>query len=144
MCTGYSTVSTQQILNHLYSTYGRIKANNLKKNQDIMNQPQSPSNPIENLFKQIEDGNQYASYGNIPFSDSQLVNIGYNVIYDTVVLMKDYKDQNKVLPQNRIWNNFKQHFSDTYVGYKEFDQESNTNQYATNLERNISKYTAIT
>ena len=142
--TGYSNVSTLQILNHLYSTYGRIKANDLKKNQEYMTQPWCPSNPIENLYKQIEDGNQYASYGNLPFSDSQLVNIGYNIIYDTAALMKACKEWNRLQPQNKTWHNFKQHFSEAYAEYEEFDQESNTNQYAANLERNIHEYAAMT
>ena len=34
-------------------------------------------------MSKIEDGNQYASYRNLLFSDSQLVNIRYNIIYDT-------------------------------------------------------------
>ena len=144
MYTGYSAVTTLQILQHLYSAYGRIKANDLKKNQEYMNQPWDPSNPIENLFKQIEDGNQYASYGNLPFSDSQLVNIGYNIIYDTTALTKACKDWNKLTPPNKTWANFKRHFSEAYSEYEEFDQESNSNQYAANLERNITEYAAMT
>ena len=37
-----------------------------------------PSTPIENLFKQIEDSQQLLSCSNIPFSDRQLVIIGFN------------------------------------------------------------------
>ena len=144
MHTGYSAVTTLQIFNHLYSTNGRIKANDLKKNQEFMTRPWCPSNPIENLFEQTEDGNQHASCGNLPFSDSQLVNTGYNIICDTAALMKACKDWNKLPPQNKTWNNFKQHFSEAHAEYEEFDQESNANKHAANLERNISEYAAMT
>ena len=144
MHTGYSNVSTLQILNHLYSACGRIKANDLKKNYEHMTQPWCPSNPIENLHKQIDDGNQHASCGNLPFSDSQLVNIGYNIICDTAALMKACKEWNRFQPQDKTWHNFKQHFSEAHAEFEEFDQESNTNQHAANLERNIHEYAAMT
>ena len=61
-----------------------------------MNQPLYPSNPIENLSKKIKDRNQYTSYRNLLFSDLQLVNIGYNIIYNTRALLKAYEDWNKL------------------------------------------------
>ena len=86
-----------------------------------MNQPWYPSNPIKNLFKQIEDGNQDASYRNLPFSGSQLADISYNIIYDTAALIKAYKDWNKLQAQDKIWTNFKRYFSEAYSEYEVFD-----------------------
>ena len=69
MHTEDSNVTTLQILNHLYPTYRQIKANDLKRNYEFINQLWCPSNPVDNLLKKIEDGNQYASYRNLSFSD---------------------------------------------------------------------------
>ena len=55
-CTGFSNASTLDILTHLYFAHGRIKANDLKTNTEKMIAEWNPTNPIENLFKQIEYG----------------------------------------------------------------------------------------
>ena len=142
--TGFSNVSTLDILTHLHSTYGRIKANDLKSNTEKMTSEWNPTNPIENVFKQIEDGQLYASCGNVPFSDLQLVNMAHNIITDAGIMTKACKEWVKRPLQHRIWPHFKLHFSEAYSEYEEFDQNSNINQYAANVQQNMSEYAAMT
>ena len=82
---------------------------------------ESFKNPIKKLYKQIKDRQLYASCGNIPFSDLQLVNIACNIITDTGVMTKAYKDWVKQSIQNQTWYNFKAHSSKAYSEYEEFD-----------------------
>jgi len=109
-----------------------------------MNTICDPSNPIENLYKQIEKGQYYTSCSNIPFSDLQLVNIAYNIISETGVMKKACKDWVKYPVLERTWHNFKQHFSEAYAEYEELDQESDINQYAANMQTNLNEYAAMT
>jgi hypothetical protein len=39
-----------------------------------------PTTPIEGLFEQIDDGAAYATAGNDPFTDTQLVRFAYNSV----------------------------------------------------------------
>jgi len=142
--TGFSNVTTLDILNHLYSSYGRIKATDLKTNTESMSTPWDPSNPIENLFKQIEDGQHYANCGHVPFSDQQLVNIGCNLVNDTGAMTKACKDWVKLPLNDRTWLHFKHHFSAAYTEYEEFDQDSHINQYAANVQASMNEYAAMT
>ena len=55
------------------------------------------------------------------------MNIGYNIIYNIVALIKACKDWNKLQAQEKIWTHFKCYFSEAYSEYEEFNQDSNTN-----------------
>ena len=72
--TGYAQISTKQLLQHLYDTYGRLNPQDLKLNTKTMNTPYDIHSPIENLFEQIKDAVYIASIAQAPFNPTQIVN----------------------------------------------------------------------
>ena len=70
--------------------------------------------------------------------------MGYNIINDTRVMTKVFKDWIKKPLNRKTWLYFKSHFSDTYTKYEEFNQDSYINQYAANMQYNMNEYAAIT
>jgi hypothetical protein len=69
---GYATVTSLQLLTHLHTTYGVMTAADIDANMARMNNPWSPPTPIEVLFKQLEEGQRFATLAAEPIADSQL------------------------------------------------------------------------
>ena len=65
---GYANVTTLQILTYLYNTYGKISATDLMNNDTKMKQSYDPTQPFEDLIDQIEEGVDYASAENQPYT----------------------------------------------------------------------------
>jgi hypothetical protein len=52
---GFANISARDILDHLFSTYGNITAVDLQINFENMPRAWDPHQPVESLFKQIQD-----------------------------------------------------------------------------------------
>jgi hypothetical protein len=76
----YANRSALEILVHLKQTYGFINPTQLTDNYNKMTAPINFQDPIERLFKQIEDGVCYANAGMQPYMEAQYVNIDFLLI----------------------------------------------------------------
>jgi hypothetical protein len=52
---GYANISARDMLDHLFKTYGNITAVGLEINFEYMRRAWDPTQPVESLFKQIQD-----------------------------------------------------------------------------------------
>jgi hypothetical protein len=52
---GFAKISTRDMLDHLFATYGNITAVDLEINFEHMRRGWDPQQPVESLFKQIQD-----------------------------------------------------------------------------------------
>jgi hypothetical protein len=62
----YANISARGMLDHLFETYGNITAVNLEINFEHMRQAWDPHQPVETLFKQIQDCDDYSEAGGCP------------------------------------------------------------------------------
>ena len=81
--TGYATVTTRQMLQHLWTTYGEITSADLDTNLTNLSKPWHPTTPIETLFLQIDDGLDFALAGESPIDNNTAVRITYNILFAT-------------------------------------------------------------
>jgi hypothetical protein len=63
---GYANVSAREMLDHLFDTYGNITAVDLEINFEHMRRAWDPQQPVETLFKQIQDCADYSEAGGRP------------------------------------------------------------------------------
>jgi hypothetical protein len=70
-------------LGHLKTTYGFINTTQLVENYSKMTSPINFQDPIETLFKQVEDGIRYASAGLQPYMEAQYIKIAFLLILNT-------------------------------------------------------------
>jgi hypothetical protein len=63
---GYANISERDMLDHLFETYGNITAVNLEINFEHMRRAWDPQQPVETLFKQIQDCADYFEAGGRP------------------------------------------------------------------------------
>jgi hypothetical protein len=57
---GYANISARDMLDHLFETYGNITAVDLEIKFEHMRRAWDPQQPVESLFKQIQDCADYS------------------------------------------------------------------------------------
>ena len=107
MYTGYTTVTTLQLLTHLYDHYGQISDMDLDDNEKQMGAKYDPNQPIDTLFKQIEAAVEFATTGNAPFTARQIVNKAFLLIFATGAYEDECKEWKRRALNTQTWNNFK-------------------------------------
>jgi hypothetical protein len=80
---GFANISARDMLDHLFSTYGNITAVDLEINFEHMRRAWDPQQPIEALFKQIQDCADYSEAGGVLIGNPQQINVGYAKIFAT-------------------------------------------------------------
>jgi hypothetical protein len=60
---GFAKISARDMLDHLSTTYGNINAVDLENNFEHMGRAWDPQQPVESLFKQIQDCADYSEAG---------------------------------------------------------------------------------
>jgi hypothetical protein len=73
----YANRSALEILMHLKQKYGFINPTQLADNYNKITAPINFQDPIESIFKHIEDGVHYANAGMQPYIESQYFNIAF-------------------------------------------------------------------
>ena len=113
--TGFALVTTRTMIAHLYTNYGRITADTLTDNENKMKQDWDITTPIELLFDQIDEGQEYAAAGNEPYSDPQLVRIGYHLIETTKHMELACRDWRAKPAADKTWANLKIHMKAAHL-----------------------------
>ena len=78
-------------MTHLWKHYGTIEVSDLTANEEAMKADWNPPTPIEDLFKQLREGQKFAKLGNETISDDQLARYAYENINKTGVFDKACK-----------------------------------------------------
>jgi hypothetical protein len=81
--TGYSTLTTRQIMEHLLTTYGRILPSESVHNNAHFRKEFDANKPIETLYEQIEDTMQLATNANVPYNENQVLANALNLVQCT-------------------------------------------------------------
>ena len=79
----YANATTKQLIKYLYDTCARINEQDLKKNNKCLKESYDLNQPFEVLIDQVEDAVDYVSVGNVPYTAKQIVNVAYNLIFET-------------------------------------------------------------
>jgi hypothetical protein len=91
---------------HLKQTYGFINPTQLAENYNKMMGPINFQDPIETLFKQIEDCVLYANAGMQPYMEAQYVNIAFLLILNTGAIPDACREWQLCTPVNQTWADF--------------------------------------
>jgi hypothetical protein len=80
---GFANISARDMLDHLFSTYGNITAVDLEINFEHIRRAWDLQQPVEALFKQIQDCADYSEAGGVLIGHPQKINIRYAKIFST-------------------------------------------------------------
>jgi hypothetical protein len=121
---GYANISARYMLDHLFETYGNITAVDLEINFEHMCRSWDPQQPVETLFKQIQDCTDYSEAGGVPIGPSQQINVGYAKIFATGHFMSACRRWNEKLTTEKTWTHFKSHFAAARHQHKQMQGET--------------------
>jgi hypothetical protein len=115
---GYANHTIRAILQHLIDAYGLITPIDLKKNNDMLNEPWDPNTPFEHLIDQIEEAVEYADDGNQPFTVNQILNAAYTIVFNTGIFFEECKQWRLLAPALKTWDRFKEHFTEAHQQHR--------------------------
>ena len=107
---GPANVTIHDILAFLFRNYGNITQYDIEENDKKHKEKWDVNTPIEMIFDQIEDGQDYAAAAGQPYTSSQLLTTAYNLVYATGLFLDDCKAWNRLPPNQKTMENFKTTF----------------------------------
>jgi hypothetical protein len=120
---GYANISARDMLDHLFETYGNITAVDLEINFEHMRRAWDPQQPVESLFKQIQDCANYSEAGGVLVGHPQQVNVGYEKIFATGHFMSECRQWNEKHAIEKTWTQFKSYFAAAHRQHKQMQGE---------------------
>jgi hypothetical protein len=121
---GYAIISAREMLDHLFKTYGNITAVDLEINFEHMGRAWDPQQPVESLFKQIQDCADYSEAGGVLIVHPQQINVGYEKKFATGHFMSACRRWNEKHTIEKTWTQFKSHFAAARRQHKQMQGES--------------------
>jgi hypothetical protein len=112
------------MLDHIFETYGNITEVDLEINFEHMRRAWDPQQPVETLFKQIQDCADYLEAGGVPIGPSQQINVGYANIFATGQFMSACRRWSEKPTAEKTWTHFKSHFAAAYRQHKQMKGET--------------------
>jgi hypothetical protein len=119
----FANISARDMLYHLFSTYGNITAVDLEINFEHMRRAWDPQQPVEALFKQIQDYADYSEAGGVLIGHPQQTNVGYAKIIATGHFTSARRWNEKSLAE-KTWAQFKSHFAAAHRQHKQIQGKS--------------------
>jgi hypothetical protein len=121
---GYANISARYMLDNLFETYGDITAVDLEINFEHMRRAWDPQQPVESLFKKIQDCADYSEAGGFLIGHPQQINVGYTKIFATGHFMSACRRWNEKATVEKTWTHFKSHFAAAHRQHKQMQGES--------------------
>jgi hypothetical protein len=120
---GYAIISARDMLDNLFETYGNITAVDLEINFEHMRRAWDPQQPVESLFKQIQDCTDYYEAGGVLIGHPQQINVGYAKIFATGHFMSACRQWNEKHAIEKTWTQLKYHFASAHRQHKQMQGE---------------------
>jgi hypothetical protein len=121
---GFANITARAMLDHLSITYGNITAVDFENNFEHMRRAWYPQQPVESLFKQIQDCADYSEAGGVIIGYPQQINVGYAKIFATGQFMSACRRWNEKPHAEKTWAQFKAYFSAAHRQHKQMQRGS--------------------
>jgi hypothetical protein len=115
----FANITAREMLYHLFMTYGNITVVDLENNFE-----QIPQQPVESLFRQIQDFADYSEAGGVIIGHPQQINVGYAKKIATGHFMSACRRWNENPSVEKTWAQFKTHFAAAHRKHKQMQGES--------------------
>jgi hypothetical protein len=116
---GFANITSREMLDRLFMTYGNIMAVDFENNFEQIHRAWDPHQPVESLFKQIQDCANYSEAGGVITGHPQHINVGYAKIFSTRHFMSVCHRWNEKPIIEKAWAQFKTHFVAAHRQHKQ-------------------------
>jgi hypothetical protein len=121
---GFANITAREMLDHIFMAYGNSTAVDLENNFKQMRGAWDPQQPVESLFKQIQECADYYEAGGVLIVLPQQINVVYAKIFATGHFMSACRRCNEKPNMEKTWAQFKTHFSAAHHQHKQMQGES--------------------
>ena len=125
--TGYTNVTTHQLISHLFTTYGRTTPMDLHANDIRFKAAYDTNQPFESFVQQIEDAMDFADAAGQAYTATQIVNNAYNIMFSTNMFVDTCREWRRRPVAEHTWANFKLEFA---MAHTDLNNMRNTTQTA--------------
>jgi hypothetical protein len=116
---GFANITSQEILDHLFITYGNIAAVDLENNFEQMCKSWDPQQPVETLFKKIQDCADFSEAGGVLIGHPHQINVGRANIFATGNFTSACCRWNEKDTADKTWAKYKVHFAAAHRQHKQ-------------------------
>jgi hypothetical protein len=109
---------------HLFLSYGIITAVDIKQNFENMRKAWDTQQPVETLFKQIQDCVDFAESGGVAIGSAQKLSSAYSKIFKSGKFKSACRRWDEKLERGKAWNNFKIHFAAVYHQHRQIQGDT--------------------
>jgi hypothetical protein len=78
---GFANTTSRDMLDHLFLSYVSITAVDIERNFENMQKAWDPQQPVDTLFKQIQDCVDFAEAGGVAIGAAQKLSSAYSKIF---------------------------------------------------------------
>jgi hypothetical protein len=111
--TGQYSANIRALLEHLFTTYGRIMPQQVKsKEMELCNMHYDISQPVNTVFNCIDDLADLADHARSPMSAQQMIDLAYVIFAKQPILQQDLRLWNRKPIADRTWVNMMTHLCD--------------------------------
>jgi hypothetical protein len=115
---GYANCTSLKLLTHLLTYYAMIAPTELTQNYELLNTPYDPNQPIETLFRKIQDARAFAVAGGQPYGAAMIVNVAYTLMFNTGLFPYACRAwQSRAIAAN-TWAQFKIYFATVHREFR--------------------------
>jgi hypothetical protein len=121
---GVANTSAREMLEHLFLSCGSITTVDLERSFETMRKAWDLQQPVETLFKQIQDCVDYSEAGGITIGEAHKFSTAYTKVFATGIFHSAFRLWSERDADIKTWNNFKVHFATTCRQHKQMQGES--------------------
>ena len=107
----YAKVTSNELLKYLWQTYGEVTIVYLKYDEAQIKTQWNPPVPIESLFLQLEEGQEFTKEGNKEITNSRLVQFGYDSVNSTGLFTRYRSKCRTCNILDQTWKDFRECFT---------------------------------
>ena len=104
---GYANVTPLKMITHLQEQFSEITDVDMAANVARMEKAWDITIPLEAIFTQLDEGQDFAKDNKEPISDKQLIRIAYTIIHNTMVFNQACEQWRNKDTDDKTWDNFK-------------------------------------
>jgi hypothetical protein len=117
--TGFANVTMREMLDHLYTNYGRLSPADLQENDTCLHTPYDPNQPIEAFIDQVEDAVSLAAAAQAPYSPQQTIAMAYTLMFSTGMFPEACQEWRRRPTAKQTWVNFKTAFTEAHQDFRD-------------------------
>jgi hypothetical protein len=121
---GFANTTSRYMIDHLFLSYVSITAVDIEQNFENMREAWDPQQPVETLFKQIQDCVDFAETGGVTIGAVHKLSSAYSKIFRLGKFNSACRRWDGKIEADKTWNNFKIHFAAAYRQHRQMKGEN--------------------